>query len=270
MQTTDHWIDVPQGRLFARSWLPDAPSTYAPETIILFHDSLGCVDLWRDFPERLARAARRQVVAYDRLSFGRSAPYRGTLAFDFMHAEATTSVPALCEQLGLGALIPFGHSVGGAMAVATAALLPGRCSAVVTMSAQAFVEDRTTAGIREARSMFQEPGQIERLARYHGDKARWVLNAWIDTWLAPGFAAWTLDADLARVDCPLLALHGDRDEYGSRCHPERIGARAAGPSEVVVIEDCGHVPQREQPEAVLRAVTRFLAAKIPTAAETGA
>jgi pimeloyl-ACP methyl ester carboxylesterase len=265
----DHRIDGPQGRLFARTWLPGERGTDAPETIVLFHDSLGCVDLWRAFPGRLARATRRRVVAYDRLGFGRSAPYPGTLASDFMHAEATTSIPALCEQLGLGALIPFGHSVGGAMAVATAALLPERCSAVVTMAAQAFVEDRTVAGIRGARSTFREPGQIERLARYHGDKARWVLGAWIDTWLAPGFAAWTLDADLARVDCPLLALHGDRDEYGSRCHPERIGARAAGPSEVVILEDCGHVPHREQPEAVLRAVARFLAVATSTMAAIG-
>ena len=75
-----------------------------------------------------------------------------------------------------------------------------------------------------------------------------MLGAWIDTWLAPGFAAWTLDADLARVRCALLALDGDRDEDGSRRHPERIGARVAGPSEIVILEDCGHVPQREQPE----------------------
>jgi pimeloyl-ACP methyl ester carboxylesterase len=261
MRTSDHWINIPQGRLFARSWLPDGKDTRASAAILLFHDSLGCVDLWRTFPERLARVTRCPVVAYDRLGFGRSAPYPGTLAADFMHAEATTSVPALCEQLGLDRLVPFGHSVGGAMAVATAVHLPERCSAVVTMAAQAFVEDLTLAGIHEARRAFREPGQIERLARYHGDKTGWVFDAWIETWLAPAFAGWTLDADLACVRCPLLALHGDRDEYGSGHHPERIVARAAGPSEIVIIEDCGHVPQHEQPEPVLRAVTRFLAGK---------
>jgi pimeloyl-ACP methyl ester carboxylesterase len=270
MRTTDHRIDGPQGRLFARSWLPDGQGAHAPETILLFHDSLGCVELWRDFPERLARATRCQVVAYDRPGFGRSTSYPGTLAADFMHAEAKTSIPALREQLSLGALIPFGHSVGGAMAVAAAALLPECCVAVVTMAAQAFVEDRTVAGIQAARSTFQEPGQIKRLARYHGDKARWVLDAWTETWLAPGFATWTLDTDLARVRCPLLALHGDRDEYGSRCHPERIGARAAGPSEVVILEGCGHVPHREQPETVLRAVAGFLAVTTSTVTGTDA
>lgn len=101
-----------------------------------------------------------------------------------------------------------------------------------------------------------------------------MLDAWTETWLAPAFAAWTLDADLARVRarvrCPLLALHGNRDEYGSGRHPERIGTRAAGPSEVVILEGCGHVPQREQPETVLRAVARFLAVETSTMAETAA
>ena len=270
MQPTDYWIESPHGLFFARSWGLAEPATRAralaePATraraiIVLFHDSLGCVDLWRDFPEQLSRATGCSVIAYDRLGFGRSDPHPGILAADFIHTEATTNIPALCEQLHLGELIPFGYSVGGAMAVATAALLPERCSAIVTMSAQAFVEDRTIVGIREAQARCREPGQIERLARYHGEKARWVLDAWIETWLSPAFKAWSLDADLARIRCPLLALHGDRDEYGSLRHPERISARTSGPSEVVVIENCGHLPQREHPELVLSALTDFLGA----------
>lgn len=259
MQMKDHWIDISQGQLFARSWAPGEEGRRAKATILLFHDSLGCVDLWRDFPEELARATQLQVVAYDRLGFGRSSPFLGALTPDFIRAEATTSVPALCEKLCLGALIPFGHSVGGGMAVATAAHLVERCSAVVTLAAQAFVESRTLAGIRRAQASFREPGQIERLARYHGDKARWVLDAWIQTWLSPEFATWTLDADLDHVRCPLLVLHGDRDEYGSRRQPERIGSRAGGASEVVILQNCGHVPHRERPEEVLRSLTRFLA-----------
>jgi pimeloyl-ACP methyl ester carboxylesterase len=262
MQTANHWIDHPRGRLFARSWRPAKPPGRAPATILLFHDSLGCVELWRDFPERLAHVTRRPVVAYDRLGFGRSAPHPGPLPANFIHAEATISVPALCAQLGLGALIPFGHSVGGAMAVATVGVAADRCSAVVTLSAQAFVEDRTLAGIRAARDAFRESGQIERLARYHGRKARWVLAAWTDTWLSPAFAGWTLDADLARVRCPLLALHGEHDEYGSPRHPERIAGRTAGPSECIILRGCGHLPHREQPEPVLHAVAQFLAGRV--------
>jgi pimeloyl-ACP methyl ester carboxylesterase len=259
MQTADHWIDGPHGRLFARSWIPDTRGAGERPTILLFHESLGCVDVWRGFPMRLAAATGLPVVAYDRLGFGRSDPHPGILPLDFVRDEAVSAVPALTAQLGLGRLIPFGHSVGGAMAVATSAREPDCCAAVITMGAQAFIEERTRTGIIEARGVLRSPDQLARIARYHGDKARWALDAWTETWLDPALADWTLDADLARVRCPLLALHGDRDEYGSRAYPDRIARSAGGPSEVVLIEDCGHVPHRERPDAVLQAVTRFLA-----------
>jgi len=89
-----------------------------------------------------------------------------------------------------------------------------------------------------------------------------VLAAWTDTWLSPAFAGWTLDADLARVRCPLLALHGEHDEYGSPRHPERIVGRTAGPSECIILRGCGHLPHREQPEPVLHAVAQFLAGRV--------
>jgi pimeloyl-ACP methyl ester carboxylesterase len=129
---------------------------------------------------------------------------------------------------------------------------------VITEAAQAFVEDRTTTGIREAQTAFEAPGQIERLVRYHGDKARWVLEAWTETWLSPAFADWTLDNDLRRLRCPILAIHGDRDEYGSHLHPERIAQLPSAPSEMVIFEDCGHVPHREKPADLLSAVSAFL------------
>jgi pimeloyl-ACP methyl ester carboxylesterase len=255
---SDHWISTEQGRLFARAWAPSGLPLIAGSTIVLFHDSLGCVELWREFPERLAATTQRRVVAYDRLGFGQSDPYPGSLPANFIRDEAATSVPRLREQLGFDAMIPFGHSVGGGMAVATAARFPESCSAVVTESAQAFVENCTLAGIRAAQAAFREPGQVERLERYHGSKAGWVLDAWIETWLAPAYANWSLDDDLRRVRCPLLAIHGDRDEYGSPQHPRRIARLSLGASKVVLIESCGHVPHREQLERVLREVTQFL------------
>ena len=249
----DIFIEAPGGKRFARIW--GELGSAAP--IVLLHDSLGSVGLWRDFPGRLAEATGRAVVAYDRLGFGGSDPYHGALDNDFIRDEARSSLPALQGQLGIGRMILFGHSVGGGMSVCAGAVLPDSVVAVITESAQAFVEDRTLAGIREAEKGFAEPVQMERLARYHGDKARWVLEAWTKTWLSPRFAGWTLDSELRRLRCPVLAMHGDRDEYGSRLHPERIGRLPPGGGEVVIFEDCGHVPHREKPELVLQAVAGF-------------
>lgn len=261
----EHLILTPRGRLFARSWTPPASGGEAGDggvPILLFHDSLGCVALWRSFPERLAVATGRRVIAYDRLGFGRSDPYPGLLPIDFVAAEAREAVPAICDALGIDGFIACGHSVGGGMGIHTAAALPERCRALVTIAAQAFVEDRTIAGIEVAKAGFQRPEDLARLARYHGDKARWVVDAWTETWLSPVFADWTVDAARARVRCPVLAIHGELDEYGSPEHPRRI-AGTTGTARILA--GIGHVPHRECEDDLVELISGFLAGAVPAA-----
>lgn len=246
---------LPTGRLFARIW---APPQAAGSPIILFHDSLGSVELWRGFPAALAARTGRAVLAYDRLGFGQSDPLDDTLDMDFIADEAETFFPALRAELGIDRFVAFGHSVGGGMAVNCAAKFSDACDALITESAQAFVEDRTLQGIRAAQALFEDAAQVERLGRYHGDKARWVLAAWIDIWLSPAFSSWSLDPVLPRVTCPLLAIHGADDEYGSPRHPERIGRLASGPVRIEVMPDTRHVPHREREAAVLGLIAGFL------------
>jgi pimeloyl-ACP methyl ester carboxylesterase len=261
----DQFVEADDGRLFTRTWGAfDSSPEAAP--IVLFHDSLGSVELWRDFPARLVIATGRAVLAYDRLGFGKSDPHPGKLAVDFIRQEASSSLAAVRAQLNIGRMVLFGHSVGGGMAVVAGAAFPDAAEAVITEAAQAFVEDRTLDGIREAQAAFEAPGQIERLARYHGDKARWVLDAWTRTWLSPEFAAWTLDDELRNLRCPLLAIHGDRDEFGTRRHPEQLGGLPPVKGEVLILSDCGHVPHREHPEKVVEAARAFL---IKTGGERG-
>lgn len=256
LTSRDRHIPTPKGRLFARQWLPAAPSGKAP--FILLHDSLGSVALWRDFPARLAALTGRPVIAYDRLGFGKSDPYPGRLRSDFISEEARSGLHFIRESFGIGRMILFGHSVGGGMAVASGAAFPDETEAVITLAAQAFVENRTIAGLEQAKLFFRSEEQMDRLARYHGDKAPWVLGAWLDTWLDPSFAHWSLDEALRGLRCPILAIHGDKDEYGSEAHPKRIAALAPGRAEVAIIPDCGHVPHREKLEEVLQLVERFL------------
>lgn len=252
----DLWIAHPRGRLFARAWAPAVETAAAP--IVLLHDSLGCVELWREFPAALCEATGRRVLAYDRLGFGRSAARDDKLALDFIADEARSFLPAVLKQFGIERFVVFGHSVGGGMAVHCAAAQGERCEALITESAQAFVEDRTVQGLRVAKEQFKAPEQMERLARYHGDKARWVLDAWLQTWLSPAFAGWSLDDVLPHVRCPLLALHGADDEYGSAQHPQRIAARAGAAARVELLAETGHVPHRERPASVLAMVQGWL------------
>ena len=254
----DQWIDHPRGRLFARRWIPQGAPGASP--IVLMHDSLGCVELWRDLPAALSQATGREVIAYDRLGFGRSDARTGRISLDFVREEAADYFPVICEQLGVRACVAMGHSVGGGMAIQCAAQYPDRCDALVTIAAQIFAQDHTLRGISAAREQFRDPGQLERLARYHGDKARWVVDAWTDTWLDPGFAAWSLVDVLPRVRCPVLAMHGELDEYGTTLHPELMARHCAGPVQRAILSGMGHMPHREQPGLVLRRVADFLAA----------
>ena len=252
-------VDTHRGGLFARRWRLASQGRSDVAPIVLFHDSLVCVALWRDFSERLVPATGRPVIAYDRLGFGRSDPHPGSLQDDFIRDEARDAFRHMREQLDIGRFIAFGHSVGGGMAVGCAAEYPVECLALVTESAQAFVEDRTIEGILEAKRAFEQPGAIDRLRRHHGDKAEWVLRAWTDTWLAPGFAGWSLDDDLPKVQCPSLVLHGDQDEFGSVLHPQRIAARMQGNTTVELLEGIGHVPHREEDERVAELIRAWLA-----------
>lgn len=258
VDTREFQISTGHGRLFAKSWTPSSEAQASATPIILFHDSLGCVELWRDFPQQLALASGRSVHAYDRLGFGRSDAHPVRLATDFIHAEALGAFRQVREALQLDEFIAFGHSVGGGMAVGCAAAWGAQCRGLITESAQAFVEDRTVQGIRTAQQAFAEPGQLERLRRYHGDKAAWVLSAWIDSWLAPDFAGWNLDEDLRQVRCPALVIHGEHDEYGSSRHPQRIAGEIGQAATLRILPDCAHVPHRERTDVVLDEVLRWL------------
>ncbi|MDE2201702.1 MAG: alpha/beta hydrolase [Burkholderiaceae bacterium] len=258
LDAAEVWITTPGGRLHARQW-GSAAADAARAPIVLLHDSLGCVALWREFPLRLAQATGRRVIAYDRLGFGKSDPYPGALAPGFIQQEAHGAFAALVEQLEVGRFVVLGHSVGGGMAVSIAAAYPDRCVGLITESAQAFVEERTRAGIRAAQAQFAQPGQMGRLEKYHGSKAQWVLDAWVNTWLSAAFAQWCLDDALLAVRCPVLAIHGMEDEYGSTAQPERIVTLAGAPATLKLVPRCGHVPHREQQDTVLDAAGMFVA-----------
>jgi pimeloyl-ACP methyl ester carboxylesterase len=255
--TTDHFVEAPDGRLFARAWFPAGSTQGSP--IVLIHDSLGSVDLWRDFPAQLCARTNRQVVAYDRLGFGRSDVRTDRLAPAFVRQEAEIYIPCLLQHFRMERFVAFGHSVGGAMAICCGAVLPQLTSAIVTESAQMFAEDQTLREIAVAKVAYARSERFEKLKKYHGGKTSWVLHSWTDTWLSPEFATWSVRDELRGVRCPLLAVHGDQDEFGSLLHLEL--ARKFGGALVTtrVLQGLGHVPHKEQPETVLELLAGFLA-----------
>ena len=257
IQHHDSFVDVPGGQIFVRRWNSDSEDG---SPIFLLHDSLGSVEQWRGFPAALVETTKRDVIAYDRLGFGKSSARIELPSVRFISEEAEIYFPAIRNALGVDRFALFGHSVGGGMAIAIASTDPHRevCEAVISESAQAFLEPHTLDGIRAAKERFRDPRLFRRLMKWHGEKAAWVLDAWTEVWQLPEFAGWSLDPYLARVTCPLLAIHGDQDEFGSVEFPKRITSKAAGPATLAVFKNCGHIPHRERRDEVLRLVSSFL------------
>lgn len=248
-------VDVPGGQVFVQRWQP-ASATHGASPIVLLHESLGSVGQWRDFPAQLAQATGREVLAYDRLGFGQSSPRSDAPSLQFIEQEAQQHFPALMAALGLERYVLLGHSVGAVMALCIAAAQPLQCQAVLSLSAQAFVQPRTLEGIRAAQRFFADPQQWARLQKWHGPRLDWVFRAWTQVWLHPDFADWSLDPVLPQVRCPVLAIHGRSDEYGSPEFAQRIAAAVANGQ--VLLLDGAHHPHREQTAQVLAAVQAFL------------
>jgi mutator protein MutT len=255
IQSEDLLIDCPGGHVYVKKWIPKDLQHNVP--VVLLHDSLGSTDLWLDFPEKLSTLLSRVVFSYDRLGFGKSSARDVLPGKGFIGEEAEIYFPDIKKALSLDRYILFGHSVGGAMCIEIAAR-DTDCLAVITEASQAFVEDLTISGIQKAQRAFQEPSRFERIKKWHGDKAAWVLRSWTDIWLSREFASWSLDPCIGNVRCPVLAIHGDNDAYGSKAFPEFISGKTGGESEMLIVKNCGHVPHRERVQEVMGGVEAFL------------
>lgn len=225
-------------------------------TIVMLHEGLGSVSMWKDFPGRLAKVTRSSVVVYSRHGYGRSAPLQAARPVEYMHHEALMALPQLLDALGIVNPILFGHSDGGSIALIHAGGSSRKVAGIVALAPHVFVEEISVTGIAAAKIAYETTNLRERLARYHDDVdgAFW---GWNNIWLHPDFRAWDIREYVPRIQCSVLAIQGEQDEYGSMEQINRI-AGAAQAVDVCKLEQCGHSPHRDQTEAVLEAVSEWL------------
>lgn len=234
--------------------------------ILLLHEGLGSVAQWTrrgiDVAARLAATTGHPVVAHDRLGFGRSDPLPAPRGADYLYREGRETLPRVLDALGIDRVGLVGHSDGGSIALIFAAAHPGRTAWAVTEAAHVIVEAETLAGIAAAHAVFHAPDSRLRavLARYHGDKTEVTFANWAELWPTPGFRSFDMRDALPSIRCPVLALQGAEDEYGTPAQLDAIKAGVSGPCETWLVPDCRHAPHFEATDRVLPRIVYFAVA----------
>jgi len=224
--------------------------------IVMLHEGLGSIALWKDFPQRLAERTGCGVLAYSRYGHGKSDRLLEKRPVRFMHHEAQVVLPELLKAIGIERPILFGHSDGGSISLIYAGTFPESPLALILEAPHVFVEDLSVESIAAAKVNFLTSDFREKLAKYHMhvDETFW---GWNDIWLDPEFRAWNVESYLDAIRCPILCIQGEQDEYGTRAQVEAIRSRVPG-TELVMLADCKHSPHRDQREQTLEAVERFM------------
>ncbi|MDQ8011661.1 MAG: alpha/beta hydrolase [Flavobacterium nitrogenifigens] len=228
-------------------------------TIVLLHDSLGCVELWRDFPKQIAEVSQCNILIYDRLGYGKSDPMPTYVRpVNYLELEADV-LNTILEKLKIENAILFGHSDGGSIALIAASKYPQRIKMVICEAAHIFVEEITLNGIREAVIAYQNTNLPERLQKYHGNKTETIFKAWTETWLRVDFRNWNIENLLHEIKSPLLFIQGEKDEYGTLDQVRKTINAVSGKTEKYIIPNVGHTPHKEAPKTVLDKIAAFIA-----------
>ena len=228
-------------------------------TIVFLHEGLGCVEMWRDFPEKVVQATGCGALVYSRAGYGKSDPIVMPRRVEFMHDEALNVLPEVLKVFQINEAILFGHSDGGSIALILAGSgKTNNIRGLVLEAPHVFVESISIESIAAAKQNYEHGSLRASLAKYHGSNVDCAFKGWNDVWLNPQFRSWNIESYLPGIRVPALVIQGEQDQYGTLRQVRAIQDSSGGPVETVVLSDCGHSPHRDQPRAVLDNVSNFI------------
>ncbi len=226
--------------------------------VVFLHEGLGSIALWKDFPEKFCQANGFTGLIFSRYGYGLSTPRPADEKWssNFMHEQAHQVLPVFFSQLRITKPWLFGHSDGASIALLYASRFSQELSGIIVAAPHIFVENITIESIQTARQIYLTQGLRDKLSRYHADvdSAFW---GWNDIWLDPSFRAWNIESELATISCPVLAIQGEDDEYGTLEQVYGIQKKVPA-TQIAVIPHCGHSPHRDQSEAISQAAAQFI------------
>ena len=244
------------GRRIETAW--HGPSPERAPTLVLLHEGLGCVAMWRDFPKSLSERTGYGVLVYSRPGYGASDQVPRPQALRYMDEEAFGILPGVLDQAGVRKTVLVGHSDGASIATIYAGGRQDfRVRALVLMAPHFFVEDLSIRSIVAAKEAYEHGDLRERLARHHGGNVDAAFYTWNAAWLDPGSRGWRIDDRLAHVRVPILIVQGADDQYGTTAQIAVAEQETYCPVDALVLDDCRHSPHLDQPDATLSAIADF-------------
>ena len=227
-------------------------------TIVFLHEGLGCIEMWKGFPEKLCALTGMNGIVYERQGYGGSDHLDLPRPKDYLEREALIWLPELMKILKIENPILLGHSDGASIALIYAGAYP--CTAVISEAAHIFVEDITIKGIEEVKADPNLPIIKEKLKKYHAEKTEDIVSAWADTWLSADFRDWNITDKLKGINCHVLLIQGEDDEYASPLHVQKImeAMPDAASIESIIPKNCAHIPHLQAQNEVLNAMLDFL------------
>ena len=228
-------------------------------TILLLHEGLGCVALWRDFPAKLAKASGLGVMAYSRAGYGQSDPADLPRPLDYMTREAVDCLPQIIAAAGLQKIILLGHSDGASIAAIYAGSVEDhRVRGLILMAPHFFTEAMGLASIADAKVAYENTNLATRMSKYHKNPDN-TFYGWNDSWLHTDFKNWNITDVIDYIRIPVLAIQGREDQYGTTAQIEALEAQIYAPLDIELLEDCQHSPFLEQPDLTLGSINNFCA-----------
>jgi len=227
--------------------------------LIFLHEGLGCIDKWKEFPEKLTSLVNLPALVYERYGYGSSEPLAESRLSDFLHYEAFNVLPELLDNLMIDQnLILIGHSDGGSISLLFASKHPDRVKAILLEAPHVLIEEISGQGLKAAIFAYQYGDLRERLYKYHGENTDSMFWGWANIWSDEKSRNWNIEDCLPSITAPLLFIQGENDEYGSNEQFLAIQRGVTGPVTSAIIPDCGHIPHHEMEDPVLDEMSRFI------------
>jgi pimeloyl-ACP methyl ester carboxylesterase len=244
---------VVDGKRLETLWIEPQQSGRPP--IVMLHEGLGSIALWKDFPAQVATRTGCGVLVYSRYGHGNSDKLMEKRPVRFMHREGEVVLPELLAKLEIVRPILIGHSDGGSISLIFAGKYPDAVSGLILEAPHVFVEDLSIASIAQAKTTYETTDFLQRLGRYHAnvDVTFW---GWNDIWLDPVFRSWNIEEYVPKITCPVLCIQGEEDEYGTIAQVEAIKA-GAQQTQITMLPNCKHSPHRDQAEKTLELVAEL-------------